>query len=166
MKSIHHHFMLAFAALNIPLLASAQAAGSITCYNGKPNTIQKSDISGLIREFRSGNQVGNVENPIDLRSVLTLGKPQGFTFFAGSVNVDISNGQPFASTHVTYESLAGALQALQDTCCGAFPTCIGGETGVRGDTGLVIHLLNCAHVYENTQLLYSEVVAIQQWNRL
>jgi hypothetical protein len=136
---------LFFTFANILAVASAgvlprQASGGISCNQGSPNTIQVTDIQGLITNLNNNNIAGLSEGSFDLRSLLTLGKSNSNTVTEGSIKIEVTNNQPFESTHVAFTTVAQALQQYQDVCCGSFPSCIGGKTAVAGDTGLVVDL--------------------------
>ena len=131
--------LVAAVAAICPSMTVAQAVGNIECFNGSPNDINADDMQRLINDLRSVSIQG-VENPVDLRSVFTIGQRSDRAVFLGTARTVIRNNQPFSSTHVKQEDWGLALQQVKDQCCGSFPTCIGGSTGVKGDTGLVVEL--------------------------
>jgi hypothetical protein len=136
---------LSVAMASLLTLATAavlprQASGSISCDQGSANTIQVSDIQELITNLNNNNIPGFGQGSFDLASQLTLNQASAETVTQGSLTILLNNKQPFASTHVAFTTVTQALQQYQDICCGSFSSCIGGDTGVAGDTGLVVDL--------------------------
>lgn len=145
MHSPNVFLAIAIAIANVVALTSAhvlprQASGSISCDQGGANSIQVNDIQGLISNLNNNNISGLGTGTVDLASTLTAGRPSSGQVTQGSITVVLSNSQPFASTHVPFTTVAQALQQYQDVCCGGFSSCIGGETHVAGDTGLVVSM--------------------------
>jgi hypothetical protein len=130
------NILLAFTSAHV---LPRQASSSITCNQGSPNTIQASDIQGLIGNLNNNN-IGGASISFDLASGATLDQPSSQTIVSGSISVKLDNGQPFQSTHVAFTTVAQALQQYQDVCCGSFLSCIGGSTQVTGDTGLNVSM--------------------------
>jgi hypothetical protein len=128
--------LLAFTSAHV---LPRQASSSITCNQGSPNTIQASDIQGLISHLNNNNIAG-ASGSFDLASLATLDQPSSQTITEGSISVALKNSQPFESTHVAFTTVAQALQQYQDVCCGSFPSCIGGSSTVTGDTGLNVSI--------------------------
>ncbi len=124
---------LALATLSAPLLTSA----NVDCTFGERIPFQLSDVSKLISNLQTGN-LPPLTDPLDLRSVFS-GRTSSYTMRAGSARLDVENAFLFASTHATFAAVAGAVQAVQSTCC-SLGTCIAGQTTVAGDTGLVINV--------------------------
>ena len=140
-----HALKLSLAIANALVFTSAhvlprQASGSISCDQGGANTIQVSDIRGLISNLNNNNIAGLGTGSFDLASLLTLGQPSSGQGTQGSITVVLSNHQPFESTHVAFTTVAQALQQYQDVCCGSFSSCIGGDTTVTGNTGLNVDM--------------------------
>jgi hypothetical protein len=133
-------FAVVFAATALlPSYASAQAFGDIKCKSGSPNDIQAVDWQNEISNLLNGDG-GGLSDPFLLRETIDL-NASAETIHTGSFSVLVSNGFVFESTHVSFSSLAQALQTMKDQCCGSFLSCIGGTTQVLGDSGLPIDVI-------------------------
>jgi hypothetical protein len=143
MQSYTSIFVAALAALSsLPTFAQAQTSGTITCNNGGPNNIQTSAIRDLISALDSNSIVG-LSDPINLvdqfkaeathlaHAEITIGS---------SLRVVLQNDNVFQSTHVTFATLANALEEVLEVCCGSFPMCISGVSRVTGDDGAGVAL--------------------------
>jgi hypothetical protein len=122
-------------------ISARQAVGSITCDFGQANNIATSDITDIINALNSGN-------PSAIMGLDSDSFPLGDTFQGhnaqtvtqGSFQFMLVNDFVFEATHVSFSTVAGALETYSEQCCGQFAQCIGGSTQVAGDTGIKINL--------------------------
>jgi hypothetical protein len=121
-------------------ISARQAAGSISCDFGQPNNILTADITNTINLLNAGDSISGLDSgdPIFIGDVF-----EGFTTQTGTVGTfqfQLVNEDLIKATHISFSTVAEALETYSEQCCGQFEQCIGGSTQVAGDTGLKVTL--------------------------
>jgi hypothetical protein len=89
------------------------------------------------------NNIEGVTDPILLVDQLKSGSSHQ-SIIGGTLNVVLQNENIIKSTHVSFATLASALEEVSAVCCGSFPMCIKGTATVIGDdgAGVTLHVNN------------------------
>ena len=120
-------------------ISARQAVGSITCDFGQANNIATSDITSIINRLNSGGPISGLDSDsFPLSNTFQGHNVQTVT--TGSFQFMLVNDFIVEDTHVSFSTVAGALETYSEQCCGQFAQCIGGNTKVAGDTGLTVNL--------------------------